>query len=67
MISFAASGISSFLMIVACAAGFLRRRPNARQWGEFIGGGILAIGYFVLIIVTTGPQYIGILKRLVGR
>ena len=55
-----------FLMIVACVAGFARAQPRARQWGQFLGGGALAVAYFVTIIVTTGPQYIGLLKRVFG-
>ncbi len=53
-----------FLLIIACLAGFLRTRPGARRWGEFAGGGVVALGYFIAIIVTTGPQYIGLLKRV---
>lgn len=52
-----------FLLIIACLAGFLRERPRARQWAQFVTGGALAVGYLVGIIVTTGPQYIGLLKR----
>jgi hypothetical protein len=55
-----------FLMIAACVVGFLRARPNLRQWGQFFGGGTLAVAYLVLIIVATGPQYIGLLKRVFG-
>jgi len=39
-----------FLLIVACLAGFLRTRPGA----------------LVVIVITSGPQYIGILKRVFG-
>jgi hypothetical protein len=53
-----------FLLITACLAGFLRTRPGARAWGRFMAGGALAIGYFVAIIITTGPQYVGLLKRV---
>jgi len=53
-----------FLLIVACLAGFLRLRPRAMQWGQFLAGGVLAVGYFMLIIWTTGPQYIGLMKRV---
>jgi hypothetical protein len=52
------------LLIVACLAGFLRLRPRAMQWGQFLAGGVLAVGYFMLIIVTTGPQYIPLMKRV---
>lgn len=53
-----------FLLIIACLAGFLRTRPGGRAWGQFMAGGALAIGYFVAIIITTGPQYVGLLKRV---
>ncbi|MDR3698656.1 MAG: hypothetical protein P4L56_03415 [Candidatus Sulfopaludibacter sp.] len=53
-----------FLMMVACLAGFLCGRPDVRRWGQFASGGMLAVGYFALIILTTGPQYIGLLKRV---
>ena len=55
-----------FLLIAACLAGFLRTRPQPRQWAQFVGGGILAIGYFIIIIITTGPQYIPLLRRVFG-
>ena len=53
-----------FLIIAACLAGFLRTRPDARRWGQFLAGGAIAVGYFVAIVATTGPQYMGLLKRL---
>lgn len=53
-----------FLLILACLAGFLRTRPGTRRWGQFIAGGALAVGYFVAIVITTGPQYVGLLKRV---
>jgi hypothetical protein len=53
-----------FLLIIACLAGFLRTQPRVRRWSEFIAGGVVAVGYLVVIIVTTGPQYIGLLKRV---
>ena len=53
-----------FLLIIACLAGFLRLRPKAMQWGQFLAGGVVAVGYFMLIIVTTGPQYIPLMKRV---
>jgi hypothetical protein len=53
-----------FLLIIACLGGFLRTLPGGRAWGQFMAGGALAIGYFVAIIITTGPQYVGLLKRV---
>lgn len=52
------------LMIVGCLAGLLRLRPKLRQGVEFIAGGILAVAYFAIIILTTGTQYIPLLKRV---
>jgi hypothetical protein len=52
-----------FLLIIACLAGFLRTRPNAKLWGQFVTGGALAVAYFAVIIVTTGPQYVGLLRK----
>ncbi len=58
---FAAFG--HFLMIAGCLIAFLRTRPKARDWRRFLSGGALAIAYFVAIIYTTGPQYIGLLRQ----
>jgi hypothetical protein len=52
-----------FMLIAACLAGFLRTRPGVRRLGQFLAGGALAVGYFVAIVITTGPQYISLLKR----
>jgi hypothetical protein len=53
-----------FLLIIPCLAGFLWMRPRAQQLGQFVAGGALAVTYFVVIVVTTGPQYVGLLKRV---
>ena len=55
-----------FLLIGACSTGFLRSRPRAREWAQFVCGGVLALAYFAIIIVTTGPEYIVLLKRAFG-
>ena len=55
-----------FLLIVACSAGFLRRSPQSGEWGQFVGGGVIAVAYLAVIIITTGPQYIGLLQRVFG-
>ena len=54
------------LLFAACLVGFLRMRPAVRSWLAFAAGGIAAVGYFAAIIATTGPQYIGLLKRVFG-
>ena len=43
------------LIIVACLVGFWQIRPAARQWGQFVAGGLLAIGYLLLMAFTLGP------------
>jgi hypothetical protein len=49
-------GAAHFLIIVACVAGFLHLRPRGKQWGQFFGGGILALAYFALIIAIAAPH-----------
>jgi len=49
-------GVAHFVLIIACMAGFLQLRPRMKQWGQFFGGGLLALAYFALIIVTTAPR-----------
>lgn len=44
-----------FLIIAGCLVGFLRLRPTGRQWAEFVGGGVLAIGFLVVMAFTVGP------------
>jgi len=39
-----------FLMIAGCLVCFLRRRPRLRQWGAFLGGGVL--GFCALLIIS---------------
>jgi hypothetical protein len=59
---FAAAG--HFLMIVGCLVCFLHLKPKRRQWAEFVAAGVFAVAYFVLIIWTTGPQYIPLLRKV---
>jgi hypothetical protein len=49
-------GVGHFLLIIACIAGWVQLKPGVKQWGQFIGGGLLALAYFALIIVTTAPH-----------
>jgi len=53
-----------FLIIAACIAGFALLRPRANAWLRFVAGSIIAVLYFAAIIVTTGPQYVGLLRRV---
>ena len=55
-----------FLLIAGCLALFVRLRPGLKRWGQFFAGGVLAVGYLVLSVFTTGPQFVGILRRVFG-
>jgi hypothetical protein len=49
-------GVAHFILIAACVAGFLRLRPNKKNWSRLIAGGFLALAYFALIIVILAPR-----------
>jgi hypothetical protein len=42
----------------------LSLRPRGRQFAAFLAGGVLAIGFFVLIIFTTGRQYVPLVRKI---
>ena len=61
------ASVGHVLIIIACVAGFARLRPTARQWGEFVGGGVLAIAYLLAIVFAFGPpQAITLMKHVFG-
>jgi hypothetical protein len=49
-------GVAHFVLIIACMVGFIQLRPRRKQWGQFFAGGLLALAYFALIIVTAAPH-----------
>jgi hypothetical protein len=49
-------GVGHFVLITACMTGFLQQRPSVKHWGQFFGGGILALAYLGLIVATTAPH-----------
>jgi hypothetical protein len=49
------AALGQVLIIIACLVGFLRTRPAGRQWREFVAGGAIAIGYFLVMVWTVGP------------
>jgi len=56
-----------FVLIGACLVGYSRIKPKARfEPLKFFAGGVLAIGYFVGIIILFGPQYVPLLRRVFG-
>jgi hypothetical protein len=55
------------LIIVACLVGFFCTPPGTRQWGQFIAGGGLVIGYFVAIVFASGPlSAVALFRRVFG-
>ena len=58
------AALGHFMLIIGCLAGFLRQHPRVRDWLKFFAGGALVIVYFLLIIVTTGRQYIPLMKKV---
>jgi hypothetical protein len=56
-----------FVLITASIAGYFQIRARTfREPVKFWTGGVLAVAYFVVIIILTGPQYIPLLKRVFG-
>ncbi len=54
-----------FILIACCVVGYFRIKP--RILGDalkFLAGGLVAIGYFVLIIILFGRQYVPLLRRV---
>lgn len=50
------AAIGHLILIIACLVAFLRLRPGIKLWGQFLGGGLIALAYFAAIIITTGPR-----------
>ncbi len=49
-------GIGHFILIVACLAAFFQRSTDSEKWRKFIGGGIVTLAYFALIIAIARPR-----------
>jgi hypothetical protein len=61
-----AATVAHFVLIIACAAGFLRSKPGTKQWAMFLTGGVVAVGYLVLLMIMMRPEYIPLLKKCFG-
>lgn len=64
----APAGIAHAVLIVSCLFAYARLRD--KRWSDLavlLISGILAIGYFVAIIVVFGPQFLPLLRRALGR
>lgn len=61
------AGAGHVLIIIACLVGFFRTRPGARQWAEFLAGGVLVTGYVAAIVFAVGPpQSVALFRRILG-
>jgi hypothetical protein len=49
-------GIGHFILIVSCLAAFLGTARGKRAYGEFLGGAVLALAYFGVIVATLLPH-----------
>jgi hypothetical protein len=61
-----AATVAHFVLIIACAAGFLRSKPGMKQWVMFLAGGVVAVSYLLLLMITMRPEYIPLLKKCFG-
>ncbi len=48
--------IGHFVLIAGCIAGFVRLKPQKKQWVQFVGGGLFALVYFALIVALAAPH-----------
>jgi hypothetical protein len=49
-------GLAHFVLIVACMAAFFHSGPGKKDWGKFLGGGVLVLAYFGMIVATMAPH-----------
>jgi hypothetical protein len=49
-------GVGHFLLIIASLAALFHLGAGKKELGKFIAGGVVALVYFGLIIVTTAPR-----------
>ena len=48
--------VAHFLLIAASIAGFIRLKPDKKQWYRFFVGGSLVLAYMALIIAIAAPR-----------
>src|SRR5215475_5267574 len=52
----ALGGIGHFILIFATLLALLRHNAETGKWWKFVGGGVLAVAYFVLIVAFAQPR-----------
>jgi hypothetical protein len=49
-------GIGHFVLIIACVAALLSQTTENKKWWKFVGGGVLTLAYFALIVAVARPR-----------
>jgi hypothetical protein len=49
-------GVGHFVLIIACLAAVFDLPTENKKWWKFIGGGVMALAYFALIIAIARPR-----------
>jgi hypothetical protein len=52
----ALGGMGHFILIAACLFAMLRLNGGTKKWWQFVGGGAIAVAYFVLLAASFGPH-----------
>jgi hypothetical protein len=49
-------GIGHFILIIACLAAFFNQTTDNKRWWRLLGGGVLVLGYFAVIVAIARPR-----------
>jgi hypothetical protein len=49
-------GIGHFILLIACLTALFNQTTDPKKWWKFVGGGVLTLAYFALIIVVARPR-----------
>jgi len=49
-------GIGHFILIIACLAAVFNQKADNKKWWKFLAGGVLALGYFAVIVAIARPR-----------
>lgn len=52
----ALGGLAHFILIAACISAFLNRYRTHRSWWKLLGGGLIVLAYFGLIVAIALPR-----------
>jgi hypothetical protein len=49
-------GIGHLILILACLTALFHQTTDTKKWWKFIAGGVVALGYFALIVAIARPR-----------